>query len=455
MQHAPIFFRILIVLGSYGLFLSPRLYGESLDLQQAIREALDHSPQIKAAAAQVEIARWKRIEALSGYLPVISISSNYLTNKKYLETDIALPGATAPVSMPQIIPTTLWTANAQLGIFDGFSTTNRTLAAGDFKSSADLNHEWQKFQLEREITIQFYRALAAKELQSVAIQNEKNLLDHLNDIKVRKGVGLSTHYDVLRVEVQTSEAKSEVINADDNLQMARLKLAELMGSDLSEQNKEQRIPAGELPEVGADATNDPLDARPAGRKDLQSLQLRVDGMEKSTEALGRHLFPRLSLFAQYQYYNNLNDSPTDTASFRRAFSTGISFNWILFDGFSSTARTYQSLSEKNELEQNLNARRLKAIVDIQFWRRKYSYFNALYSARTREIGKSEESLRLARVGQREGTRTSSDLLDAQSELFRSKAGAINAQLGSIEAFLNLEMATGKPIKSKSGNSVHE
>lgn len=135
MQHAPIFFRILIVLGSSGLFLSPRLYGESLDLQQAISEALDHSPQIKAAAAQVEIARWKRIEALSGYLPVISISSNYLTNKKYLETDIALPGATTPVSIPQIIPTTLWTAKAQLGIFDGF-VARRAAEVGQYATAS-------------------------------------------------------------------------------------------------------------------------------------------------------------------------------------------------------------------------------------------------------------------------------------------------------------------------------
>ena len=57
--------------------------------------------------------------------------------------------------------------------------------------------------------------------------------------------------------------------------------------------------------------------------------------------------------------------------------------------------------------------------------------------------KSEESFRLAKVGQKEGTRTTTDLLDAEAELFRAKANAINAQIGSIEALLNLELATGQ------------
>ncbi|NBQ52286.1 MAG: TolC family protein [Proteobacteria bacterium] len=458
MQLAPISMHRLVLAGSLGMLVSPQLFGQTIDLAEAIREALDHSPQIKAAEAQVETARWKQIESFSGYLPTIAVSSNYLTNKKYLETDIQLPGATSPVSMPQIIPTTMWTANAQLGIFDGFATTNRTLASGDFKSSAERNLEWKKFQLERDVTLQFYRALAANEILAVAIQNEKNLQDHLNDVRLRKGLGMSTHYDVIRVEVQASEAKSEVINANDNLQMARLKLAELMGSDLTGKIQTPRIPSGQLPTLdseGIETMGDPSESRPVGRKDLESLKLRVDGLEKSATGLGRHFYPRLSLFAQYQYYNNLNDSPTDKSSFRNAFSTGVTLNWVLFDGLASTSRAYQGLSEKNELEQNLNAQRLKAIFDIQFWKRKFSYYQALQGARKSEIGKSEESLRLARVGQKEGTRTSSDLLDAQSEVFRSKAGAINAQLGSIEALLNMEMATGKPIKLNNRKSAHE
>jgi outer membrane protein TolC len=84
-------------------------------------------------------------------------------------------------------------------------------------------------------------------------------------------------------------------------------------------------------------------------------------------------------------------------------------------------------------------------VDLEFWRRKFLYFVNLTQARTGDVGKSAESVRLARAGLKEGTRTTSDLLDAESELFRARAGAINAQVGSIESLLNLEVALGKSL----------
>jgi outer membrane protein TolC len=46
-----------------------------------------------------------------------------------------------------------------------------------------------------------------------------------------------------------------------------------------------------------------------------------------------------------------------------------------------------------------------------------------------------------------GTRTLSDVLDAELDLFRSEAGQVNSQIGAIEAVLNLEMATGRSIYS--------
>jgi outer membrane protein TolC len=37
------------------------------------------------------------------------------------------------------------------------------------------------------------------------------------------------------------------------------------------------------------------------------------------------------------------------------------------------------------------------------------------------------------------------ILDAEAELFRAEAASINAQLSSIEALINYELATGKQI----------
>ena len=46
-----------------------------------------------------------------------------------------------------------------------------------------------------------------------------------------------------------------------------------------------------------------------------------------------------------------------------------------------------------------------------------------------------------------GARTNTELLDAESDLYKSQAGAINAQVGAIEALINLETSLGKKIHS--------
>ena len=71
-----------------------------------------------------------------------------------------MPGSNMELWFPQIIPTSALFANLQIPVFDGFATTNRVAAAEDSYEAAKLNLDWQKFQLERDVILQFYRAVA-------------------------------------------------------------------------------------------------------------------------------------------------------------------------------------------------------------------------------------------------------------------------------------------------------
>ena len=426
-------------------FASENLHAANLTISDAVHQGLVNSSVIKAAESQVDAAQWRKLDAFSGFMPTLAINGNYLAEKKYVLTDVSLPGASSSITFPQVIPSSMWTANAQIPIFDGFATTNKYDAALSAAESVESNLAFQRFQLEREIVLQFYKTIAADQLLEIARKNFKTLEDHLKDVRLFKGVGMSTHYDVLRVEVQTSEAQSEVHSAEDNRIMAKIKLLELMGSENLLNPESAPSPVGSIPVIPDGIAKNKELSKVTVRKDLQAQEMKLDALNKTETAMRRHFFPKLSLFAQYQYYNNRNESLSDTTKYRNAYSTGISMNWLLFDGFSSTARAGISSSERSELEHTLQAKRSKAAIEAEFWHRKLGYYHALFKARSSDIGKSEESVRLARVGQKEGTRTSSDLLDAEAELFRARAGAINAQMGVVEALVNLEIATGKSI----------
>jgi len=409
-----------------------------LTLSQALSEASTHSPDAQRADSLAEEAAWRRVETYSGFLPSVNLTGTYLFNKKYALIDVNFGGN--PASVPQIVPTANLVLNAQLPLFDGFASTNRWRSARAFESAADHERDWTRFRVERDVTLAFYRALAAKTLRGVAEQNLKTLDDHLKDVRLFRKAGVSTNYDVLRVEVQESEAQSELLNSQDNEVVARNRLAEILGRD-------SQILAldGELPSLPGDLlkTFDPKDFEDKG--DLRAMADRQTGHLRQEQSAGMYWVPKISLFGQYQYYNNRTDHWQDNEAYRDAYQVGLLASWNLFDGMYSFARSKESVQQRIQADLALDVARLKAKQDIDFWQRKYGYYSAVYRARTDDVERSTESVRLAREGRKVGARTNTDLLDAEVDLFRAKANLVNAQLGAIEALIHLELATGQTL----------
>ncbi|MGZ3824981.1 MAG: TolC family protein [Bdellovibrio sp.] len=411
---------------------------EVLSLSQAINEALENSPKIQKAKSQTVEAKWKRIETYNGFLPSLSANVSYLFDKRYMIFDVNLAGADRAI--PQVIPTTNYYLLAQWPLFDGFTSTNRYKSAMSFEKSAETDYDWARFQIEMEVTLLFYQSVVARELQDVSKQNVLVLENHLKNVRLFRKAGTSTNFDVLRVEVQLADARTELQNAMDNAQISLGRLSETLGREVDIDSVRSVIP-----HLKSDLVNDIDEADVTKRKDIESLTQKVESLSYQERSSEKYWVPRISLTGQYQYYNNLNDRFSDFDSFRDAYQYGILLTWNFFDGMSSISRSKQSIEQRFQSEKNLTQARLKAKRDFSAWKRKYIYFCQTYEARQENIKKSEESVRLALDGQRAGSRTNSDVLDAEAELYRAKAGALNAQLGAIEALLNLELSIGKKI----------
>lgn len=425
---------IAITIFSFG----NELFAASVTLQQALQEAGDRSPNLQKSRSALEEASWKKVESYNGFLPTLTGGVSYITNKKYLLTDIQFGPAT--ISVPQVIPTTTYTLNANLPLFDGFTNTSRYHAATSNEDSARSELDWTQFSTERQVILQFYKTLAARQLKDVSQQNLKTLQDHMRDVQALKAAGLSTKYEVLRVEVQLSEARSEILNTEDNYEVSKLKLGEVIGNQ-----DEVREPEGVLPVLKSEAIQSTKGLALDKRRDIAALEKKGESSDYQSTAASRYWVPRISLFGQYQYYNNINDKFAEFDTFRDSYLVGLNFTWNIFDGLTSPARAHEAAEQAVQLQKSIEQTKLHAHADYTFWKRKYLYFCEVYRARTADIERSNEAIRLAREGRRAGTRTNSELLDAELDLFRTRAGLINAQIGAVEALISLELASGEQL----------
>jgi outer membrane protein TolC len=413
-----------------------------LNLNKAVDEGMIHSPVVQKAKAAAEEADWHRVENLSGFLPTLTAQGQHLFNVKYQVLDVSLNGAPT-VPFPQVIPGSSGTLTATLPLFDGFANIENYQAARQMAHAAQHDFEWTSFRVSQDIRLKYLQALAAEKLAIVSEQNIKTLEDHLSKTKALRRSGVSTQFDILRVEVQLSDANAENIQSQDNVVLARRNLAEALGAD-----SEARSLGGDLPVPRMGLVEKIGLPEISARPDLTAVAERERAASEISSAASTYWIPRVSLFGQYIYYNNRDNSLTGNDQYRDAYETGINLTWNLFDGMSSIAKAREAVYREEQAERTTRMAQLHVPTDLELWKRRYNYSTVLYQSKITAVEKAQESVRLAQEGYRAGVRTSSEVLDAELDLFRARAGVVSSQMGASEALINLELAVGRKIANE-------
>jgi outer membrane protein TolC len=414
----------------------------NLTLDQAVEEGLHHSPQIQKSRAVAKEYQWKKFESLGqGFLPKISVSGTHYFQNQYEVTQVNL-GAGA-LAFPGFYPNTQFSLEVKIPVFDGFANINEHEGSSLIERATEKELARAEFQLRKDIQLAFYQALAAAQLDAVAEENVLIMTDHLSDVKIRKRGGVATKYDALRVEVQLNEARADAIDAKDNVVLTRRKLIALLGEQNDDRVLKGELPIPEISKVGSLQFSDV----PKTREDLEALNLRSQAAEKFRNAQDSWYMPRISVGGSYFIYNQqiFNNTVTDTGNYQNAYNAGIFLNWNLFDGGVAIAKSYEASYQQVEVEKVAEAAKVQVPYDFEYWKRRYLSNSDHYLSKKLDVTRSEESVRLAKEEEKAGTRTSTETLDAELDLFRSKAGAVTAQVNAAEAQIHLELVLGRSI----------
>jgi outer membrane protein TolC len=413
----------------------------SLTLEEAIQEGREHSPDVQKAQAAFEQSHWHTTEMLgSGFLPKLTASGNYYFNRKFEILNIDFEGAA--VQFPSIYPTTSTELDLVIPIFDGLANVYNLKAASLQESAVQNELTRASFEVDQSIRLAFFQALAAALSESVAEENVKTFQDHLQQTATQKKGGVATNYDVLRVQVQLNEAQSDLIDAQDNVVLTRQKLNQILGYD-----QDDRTLNGELPTPNAKPIRQLKfdDSIAENRTDVKALELRAEASDKMRTAQTVWWVPQLSFGANYTWFNDLSNSITQASDFQSAYNVGLFLRWNLFDGGVSYAKSREAAYSSAQDDKNVEKARLALPYDFDYWKRRYLSNASRFEAKQLDLERSKESVRLAREEQKAGTRTSSEVLDAELDLYRARVGVVNAQSNAAEAQIRLELALGRTI----------
>ena len=412
------------------LFLTGQAWaGQQLTLKESIALALQKNNLVKAAGFSASAADSGIEIAKSRYYPTLSFEESFTTSNsatqnfmmkldqgRFTQNDFQISNLNQPSSWSDF-RTTL---SFQQPLYVPSLTPLKELAVKDSeKSRLELEAirqdvAFQVFRLYLEVRKSDARLKAAEKAAADARENMR-----LATVRNAAGVGLLS--DELRARTHQSMMEQQFITAHNNLALAGMRLAMLIGAD-----EGQLFDLSSLPDrISVPVLNDDLIR--AATEDKIEMKLSRTDLEKSGAALKlakSSYYPTVGAFASYQ----LSGKEAPLAADNNAWMAGINFKWQLFEGFRSNherSRAASAQSANREIMEN----RAKEVR----YQLKESYLRRDETGKRLEVARhalldAEETVRLITRRFENSLATMLDLLDAQNAL-----NQIRADLAETEA----------------------
>lgn len=343
-------------------------------------------------------------------------------------------------------------ANSNVTLFAGRQITHSIRQAGVEVEVGRLNVAATKNEITLNIINLFVNVVFAKEQVKIAESQLKTLNEQLQRTSKLVEAGALPLSEKLDMEAQEATGELEVINAANNLRLAKLNLAQQLlipfSEDLDVSVPDLKAEDYPLPNVDEkEIFSLALENMPQ----IKAAQLAVTSAELGVKIAKGSFYPSLGLGGNL--FSNYIDQPSfgDAEGFNTQISNnlsqalGLNLNIPVFSNFRNKAnlqraRVQRNLSEVQELEVKNQLRQ-----DIETsYTNAYSTRQAYYSSLSR-VASLEEAFRMAQQRFEVGAINSVDFQVAQNNLFNAQADLLNAKYEYIFSVKVLDFYLGNPI----------
>src|SRR4030065_718375 len=434
-----IFFLSLIMLS----VLYPQ--NQKLTLQESIELGIQSSKDIRISHSKLKSSEAKVSEVNSMFLPQLKFLASYTRLSDNVPPfEVITPSSPIPCRIADAI---FDQYSMRLSLHQSLFTGLKLLSS---KNSAEYNYnaaesEYSKEMNEAAMSIHtafwnYYRAQQVKNLLTNSLNQIEN---HLKDTKNFLDNGLVTQNDYLKLQVQYSNTKLQLIEAENNLDLA-----------LAVFNKALGLPLENLTEI----VTEEIKVRPlefelddlfkeamANRDELRSLEFKLISSQENITAAQSGWFPNVNLIAGINYSNpNVRFQPP-VAEFNYNWDVGVNLSWDLWNWGLTSSQTAQA--EELSVQTQASLEKLSDIIEVEVYQ---SYLNLVRSTEKVDVSRlsleqASENYRITSEKYNEQLATSTDLIDAEvSEL----QAATNLKTSLIEynlAKVRLEKAVGRRI----------
>lgn len=422
-----ILFQLLFSTCVYGE--TEGLEGRTLTLKECISIGLKQNPLTEISLQNLKAVQEKVGEAWGGYYPSFKLSSSYT----FTAQQEIMPIGPDTYDTRFFLRQTLFDAGATSNLVEGVRQTIKAQEYDVKKTTIDIILN---------IKSAFYETLKRRDLVNVSRSALGSAERHMEQSKASYSEGVSPRSDVIKAEVQVSNARLDVIKAENALLLVKANLVAGMGLPVTTNFEVDA--QGSVPQTSTlPALRDTITNAYDGRPEVRGIRARVDSAQTTVKQIRSGLYPNVSLDASYGWQES-SFLPSE-----KKWSVGLTVSIPVFEQLTTRSKINQAAATLNGLKATELQTLRNVELDVeQAW---LSLKEALERLGVTEkaLEQAEEDMRVSEGRYKEGIGNILEVIDAQTARTQAKTNDVVATYDIATAKAKLERATGEGMREES------
>ncbi len=412
-----------------------------LTLDESIQIGLENSKTLHSSKMKIVSSEAQLSQVNASKLPSLSLNATYTRLSEVNPFEVNTPFGNFVIS-PSIFDNYNIKLSLQQPLFTGFKLSSSSDIAKYNSLAVKQDYNRDEREVVYSIKNAYWNLFLAGKFKDAIDENVQQMKAHLEDIQNFFKQGLATKNEVLKVEVQLSEAQLNQIEAKNSVKLAVVNLDNVISIPLTTDVQVQKDV--QIENEIFDELDQLIDKAMKNRSELKSMQYRLDASKSAITMAESDWYPQIFLAGNYYYAKpNQRILPT-TNAFNSTWdlSVGVSFN--LWNWGATKDQTTQAETQYEETKDSYKT--LQDGVTLEVTQNYYNLIKAKEKVFVTEqtVSQAEENYRVTDERFKQGLTLNSELLDAETALMQAKTN-------HAQAIVDYELAKAQLDKSTGGN----
>lgn len=461
---------LLLQSTAFGQVKGDSLFADAeLTLEDAIKVAVANNPQVNRALLSVKDADELVDIAYSEVYPSISSNMSYTRNFEVPVNFIPAIIFDQNADPDELIAVAFGTDNNWQGgftvtqnifrgeVFVGLSTSEI------FKTVQQENLRATTQQIITQARVAYYQVLVAKEQLRLQEAQIRRIEQNLKENRARLQAGLVDEYAVLQLEVQLSNQRPQLIEAQYAVDEAYRNLKVALGLPLQVDFKVKgNLNAFDI--VSEDAGMDEnaqikridrmnpfifqreeetMNSFMEERGDLRVLGARLNLNDKEIQAVKSRFLPTITAAYNLQWSAAEPDTPTFFENSTRFQTLGINVSLPIFEGFKRMADVQRARIARKDIEEQIRAAELSAENEVASAAEELNKSFETAEARKQALEQAEQGYERALARLENGIGSQIEVTDAEVQVRQAEVNYALMVFEYLSAKAQYDLATGQ------------